>query len=193
MHAKFRSREIKLNFWLETGKNAVPKRISENTKTGVCFSRQMGTRGRLIAPVLISRAHYRYLSSAPTRLFNQLEFIVFGKILKKPQAAFSQEIKFPSEFSPRRILSRKNFRFGWKSRFVSKSDSKIGPFLKKGYRVAFSWEMANFGTSVKWISTWETMEGRKCFDFTSEERRLLEGKIRRRFRRVKECGKIVVC
>ena len=81
MHAKFRSREIKLNFWLETGKNAVPKRISENTKTGVCFSRQMGTRGRLIAPVLISRAHYRYLSSAPTRLFKQLEFIVFGQIL----------------------------------------------------------------------------------------------------------------
>jgi len=43
--------------------------------------------------------------------------------------------------------------------------------------------------SVKWISTWETMEGRKCFDFTSEERRLLEGTNRRRFRRGKECGK----
>ena len=57
--------------------------------------------------------------------------------------------------------------------------------------MAFSWEMANFGTSVKWISTWETMEGRKCFDFTSEERRLLEGKIRRRFRRVKECGTMI--
>jgi len=44
---------------------------------------------------------------------------------------------------------------------------------------------------VKWISTWETMEGRKCFDFTSEERRLLEGTNRRRFRRGKECGKVL--
>jgi hypothetical protein len=67
---------------------------------------------------------------------------------------------------------------------VKNPTQKLAPFIEleeKGYRVAFSWEIANFGTSVKWISTWETMEGRKCFDFTSEEARLLEGAIRRRF------------
>lgn len=37
-----------------------------------------------------------------------------------------------------------------------------------------------FWNSVKWISTWETMEARKYFDFTSVEVRLLEGRLRAR-------------
>ena len=42
-------------------KYAVPKRISENSQTGGWLSRQMGTRGCLIAIALISRAHYRFV------------------------------------------------------------------------------------------------------------------------------------
>ena len=44
----------------------------------------------------------------------------------KPRAAFESENKI---FSPRRILSRKNFRFEWKSRFVSKIRRKNWPLL----------------------------------------------------------------
>ena len=202
MHAKFRSREIKLTFYQKLKKTRCQNALAKIPKPGFAFP------ARWVPAVALSLRFLSVeltidLSSAPTRLFKQLKFIVFGLeafytnfILKMKKAAcgFCIRNKISIQILLTKHFGSKRFPFWMEIKICVKIRRKNWPLLKnwkKGTPRGILVGDGQLWNSVKWISTWETMEGRKCFDFTSEERRLLEGTNRRRFRRGKECGKVL--